>query len=424
MPQPRENARSKTGEILRDPVIQRLTVARSFVSLANGMLPVALSFTILGLLHSATDLGFILGAETLTMVVAILFAGVLADRVPRKWLLVLSDALFGLSMVASGVFAILSIRHVTYYLLAAVLIGFADALFVPAFEGWAQQVIPVQQRQQASAVRSIYRNIGAIAGPFLAALLVASISAPWALLVAGALPLVGGAIFLNLPTGANTGESTTASLVAELRSGWGAFRSRSWIWSVDLQFALWHVVIWAPLMVLGPVLAEHYYHGATSWALIWAGVGVGGVIGGLVAFQYHPKYPVRTGTIAMVGLTPVMILLALHANIWLTSAAAILGGAGLELFGALWSYSFQTHVPADVISKVASFDFLASVAFLPVGLAIVVPLSQLISVKGVFLLGAVYLVLSAILVLLVPSVRRLGRTPPEQLIHTDDPGAT
>ncbi|WP_276941552.1 MFS transporter [Ferrimicrobium acidiphilum] len=411
MSEANHTTRSTTREILRDPVIQRLTIARSFVSLANGMLPVALSFTILELLHSATDLGLILGAETLTMVLAILFAGVLADRVPRKWLLVASDGLFGVSMLASGILAVFAIKQLLFYALAAVLIGFADALFVPAFEGWAQQVIPSDKRQQASAVRSVYRNLGSIAGPFLAALLVATISAPWALAVAGLFPLVGGVIFMKMPSGSNAKVLTT-SLLSELRSGWGAFRSRTWIWTIDLQFAIWHVVIWAPLMVLGPVLAEHYYHGATSWALIWAGVGIGGVAGGVIAFKYHPRFPVRTGTIAMVALMPVMVLLAFHANIWLTSTAAILGGAGLEFFGALWSYSFQTHVPSNVISKVASFDFLASVGFLPIGLALAVPLSRLVSVEGVFLIGAGYLLISAFIVLLVPSVRQLPRTPP------------
>jgi MFS family permease len=375
------------------------------------MLPVALSFTILELLHSATDLGLILGAEALTMVLAILFAGVLADRVPRKWLLVVSDGLFGASMLASGIIAVFAVRQLSYYVLAAVLIGFADALFVPAFEGWAQQAIPPGKRQQANAVRSVYRNLGSIAGPFFAALLVAVISVPLALTIAGIFPLVGGVIFVKMPSGSSTGGRTT-SLLDELRSGWGAFRSRTWIWAIDLQFALWHVVIWAPLMVLGPVLAERYYHGATSWAFIWAGVGMGGVAGGVIAFKYHPRFPVRTGTIAMVTLMPVMVLLAFHANIWLTSAAAIIGGAGLELFGALWSYSFQTHVPSNVISKVASFDFLASVGFLPIGLALAVPMSHLVSIEGVFLIGGGYLVISAVIVLLVPSVRRLPRTPP------------
>lgn len=411
MPEADHTTRSTTMGVLRDPVIQRLTIARSFVSLANGMLPVALSFTILELLHSATDLGLILGAETLTMVLAILFAGVLADRLPRKWLLVVSDLFFGASMLASGIFAVFAIKQLLYYVLAAVLIGFADALFVPAFEGWAQQVIAPAKRQQANAVRSVYRNLGSIAGPFLAALLVAIISAPWALAVAGIFPLIGGAIFAKMPSGSNPNEQP-ATLLAELRSGWGAFRSRTWIWVIDLQFALWHVVIWAPLMVLGPVLAERYYHGATSWAFIWAGVGIGGVLGGVIAFKYHPRFPIRTGTIAMVALGPVMILLAYHANIWLTSGAAILGGAGLEFFGALWSYSFQTHVPSDVISKVASFDFLASVGFLPIGLALAVPLSHLVSIGGVFLIGGGYLVISAAIVLLVPSVRQLPRTPP------------
>ncbi|MCI2976523.1 MAG: MFS transporter [Ferrimicrobium sp.] len=403
--------RSRTIEILRDPVIQRLTIARSFVSLANGMLPVALSFTILTLLHSATDLGLILGAESVTMLVTIIAAGVLADRFPRKHLLVTSDVFFGVSMLATGLLAFGGIRILGYYLAAAALIGLADALFVPAFEGWAQEVIPANQRQQASAVRSIYRNIGSIAGPFLAAFLVVLVSAPLSLVIAGVLPIIGGFIFTQLPNGSRTRGNDITSFIAELRSGWGAFRSLTWIWVIDLQFALWHVVIWAPLMVLGPVVAEHYYHGASSWALIWGGAGTGGVIGGLIALRYHPKFPVRTGTIAMVLLTPAMVLLALHANVWLTSGGALLGGIGLELFGTLWSYSFQTHVPPEVVSKVASFDFLASVAFLPIGLVIAAPLAKLITNEGVFLLGAGYLVLSAVAVLLIPSVRNLPRTP-------------
>ena len=404
-------SRSRTVDILRDPVIQRLTIARSFVSLANGMLPVALSFTILKLLHSATDLGLILGAESVTMVATIIVAGVLADRLPRKHLLVVSDVFFGASMLATGLLAFGGVRILGYYLAAAALIGLADALFVPAFEGWAQEVIPIHQRQQASAVRSIYRNIGSIAGPFLAAFLVVLVSAPLSLVIAGILPVIGGLIFTQLPAGSSTRGNDVTSFLAELHSGWGAFRSRTWIWVIDLQFAFWHIVIWAPLMVLGPVLAEQYYHGASSWALIWGGAGIGGVIGGLIAFRYHPKFPVRTGTIAMMLLTPVMVLLALHANVWLTTGAALLGGVGLELFGALWSYSFQTHVPPEVVSKVASFDFLASVAFLPIGLVIAVPLAHLITDEGVFLLGAGYLVLSAFAALLVPSVRNLGRTP-------------
>ncbi|MEX6429732.1 MULTISPECIES: MFS transporter [Ferrimicrobium] len=408
MSQSNQRRPARTLAVLRDPVIQRLTIARGFVSLAMGMLPVSLSFTILRLLHSATDLGLIFAAESVTMVITIAGAGVLADRLSRKHLLILADLLFGLSMLSTGLLAITGIHALTYYLVAAALIGLADALFVPAFEGWAQAVIPAHQRQQAAAVRSIYRNIGAIAGPFLAALLVAVFSAPLSLIAGGILPLIGGAIFTQLPDG--RGAQTTSSFLSQLASGWNSFRSRTWIWTVDLQFALWHVLVWAPIMVLGPVLADHYYHGAGGWALIWAGAGVGGVIGGLAAFRFHPKFPVRAGTLAMMLLAPAMIGLAVHANIWLTTGATLVGGAGLEFFGALWSYSIQTHVPSDVVSKVASFDFLASVAFLPIGLVIAVPMAHLISTEGVFFLAAGYLVFSAVLVLLVPSVRNLART--------------
>src|SRR5919199_1841166 len=61
----------------------------------NGLVPVALAFAVLGLTGSASDVGFVLAAETLPLVVFLLAGGVWADRLPRQLVMLGSDAIRG-----------------------------------------------------------------------------------------------------------------------------------------------------------------------------------------------------------------------------------------------------------------------------------------------------------------------------------------
>lgn len=207
-----------------------------------------------------------LGAQAIATVAVLFFAGVIGNRVARKPLVMGSDMVIGLMRVVMALAGLLALQELWIYLVAQLIVGFAYSLFFPAFEGWFQAVIPMEYRQQANALRCIYWNTGNILGPAIAGFLAALIFPGWALLLSGLLPLGTVVIFTGLPPDLTHQERSVSTFRQDIVEGWGAFWHRTWIWTVDLQFALWHVVAYAPLVVLGPVLAIRYYHGPGGWA--------------------------------------------------------------------------------------------------------------------------------------------------------------
>src|SRR6201986_2799028 len=81
----------------------RLLFGAATVSLiGDGVVPVALAFAVLDLTGSATDLGIVLGAGTLTLVGSLLFGGVVADRVSRRTVMIGADLVRLLGQAAIG----------------------------------------------------------------------------------------------------------------------------------------------------------------------------------------------------------------------------------------------------------------------------------------------------------------------------------
>src|SRR3954466_12160437 len=59
--------------------------------IGDALFPVALAFAVLDLGGSPAQLGLVLAAQGVPLAVLILFAGVWADRLPRQWIMLVSD---------------------------------------------------------------------------------------------------------------------------------------------------------------------------------------------------------------------------------------------------------------------------------------------------------------------------------------------
>jgi hypothetical protein len=90
-------------------------------------------------------------------------------------------------------------------------------------------------------------------------------------------------------------------------------------------------------------------------------------------------------------------------------AAAFIAGVALDIFSVLWETTLQRNVPAHVLSRVSSFDWLLSFALAPVALIVAGPLVLSFGLSAV-LWAAAALAISAPLAVLVPQVRRLTST--------------
>jgi hypothetical protein len=198
----------------------------------------------------------------------------------------------------------------------------------------------------------------------------------------------------------------------DLREGWVAFRSRTWLWAVVAQWSLLCLLVLPAYMVLGAVVADTDLGGARSWGLVLAGEGAGAVVGCLVMLRLHLRKPLVSGVICSMTFALPLLALAAGAPVALIVAASFVTGLCVSIFATAWDTVLQRHVEPEALSRVSSYDWFGTVGTLPLGYALVGPLSGLITIDGALCLAAGAWIVSSLAVLTVPSVRHLADNRP------------
>lgn len=207
-----------------------LAVARTTGFMGNAVAPIALSFAVLDLTGSVTDLGIVVGARSIANVALLLAGGVLADRLPRALLLQ------GSSLAAAGTAALMAVMVLTGLasvpLLAGigVINGAVAAVALPASYSITPETVPADLLQQANALLRIGTNTAAITGASLGGLLTATAGPGWAMLAIAAIFAIEAACYRRI--GGTRGSRPRAHPLTELREGWAEFLSRRWVWAV------------------------------------------------------------------------------------------------------------------------------------------------------------------------------------------------
>jgi hypothetical protein len=396
-------------DALREPAF-RLVFACGVVSLlGDAVVAVALAFAILELTHSATDIGLVLAVRTVALIVGLLAGGVVADRVSRRDVMVAADGVRFAGQAAVGVLFVTGHAQLWMVALLQVPLGLASGFFNPALSGLLPTVVSPANLQGANALRGIASAVGGIAGPAIAAGLIAVSGPGEALLVDAGTYAVSAALLLRIRRDSVArGPRTTA--LADLRGGWHEVRSRPWVWMVIAASTL-TVLLSAASTVLGPLVADEHFGGASGWALVRGAGAAGGVLGGLIALRVRPRRPLLVGCLALALFALPSIALAGPAPLLAVAVASVAANAGVLVFTALWETALQQHVPPEALGRVTSFDWIGSLAFQPVGMAVAGPAAAAFG-TGTTLLGSGLLLLAVLLLLAAaPAVRRLRAAP-------------
>jgi MFS family permease len=384
--------------------------AQAVTSLGDRMVPVALAFAVLELGGSVSEVGIVLAARTFALVASLLIGGVVADRVSRKTVMVVSDLA---RVVTQGLLAALLIADVADVPTVAVLAaatGLATGFFNPASTGLLPLIVPAEEIQQSNGLRATALSGGEIAGPAIAGVLIAAAGAGWALAIDSVTFAISAALLarMRIPPVA---EREATSFLADLRDGWSAFRARTWVWTFVLSAALANLLS-AAWNVLGPVVAERDLGGAAAWGGILAAFGVGALLGALIAIRIEPRRPIVTATITFALFSAPLWLVAAGASAPLIAVGALVGGAALMLGNSVWEATLQRQVPAESLSRVSAYDWFGSLAMQPVGMAIWGPISVVIGISTSLWVAGALLVAISLGLLCVPDIRRVQGLAP------------
>jgi MFS family permease len=393
--------------VLREPAYRRLFLGRTISLIGDGVTPVALAFAVLDLTGSPTDLGIILAVHSVVLIALVLAGGVIADRISPRRAMLGADATRTVSMGLIAALLLTGAAQVWELALLYAIDGAATALFNPASNAIVPQIVPGRRLQEANALLSFSRWAGKVAGPALAGVLLALGSPGTALGVDAATFAVSAACLWGVRAPGVRDEEKGESFFAELRHGWREFSSRSWMVAIILSAAISNAIYFPIFQVLGPTVARESLGGSSSWALIMALWGVGGVLGGLVAFSIRPRRPLFVGEGFIIIFALPVVLLALPASTAAIAAGALLGASTVSLAEILYDTTAAQQIPPEAFSRVVAYDWFGSLALEPIGLALVGPVAAGIGISTTLWLGAAAVTLCQFCVILVPSVRRL-----------------
>lgn len=397
----------------------RLLFAANVADMAGtAVAPIALAFAILDLTGSLTDLGLVVGARSLGLVVLLLFGGVLADRVPRSVVLAWSNVVNGLVQAVVAVLVVSGTRSVGWLIGLSLVSGGADALSFPASQGALPQTVPTHLLQQANAVNSSGRNTVNLVGLVAGAGLVATVGPGWGLAVDAASCLVAALLFASLRLPPRVRDEPT-TMFTDLREGWAAFTAHQWLWVVVLAFMALMISFVATLTVLGPAVADQTV-GRARWGWVLGAEAVGTLaISLLLARRGRRGVRLWIGMAGILLPAGLIIALGLAPRLDVLLVAALLSGLGIGYFDVAWSTNLQANVAEEHLSRVYSYDALGSILMTPVGQAVAGPLAVVFGLSATLVGAGALMVVAVLVALAVPAVRHL---PAPRL--ADPPGAT
>jgi hypothetical protein len=404
--------------VLREEPQYRLLFGSQVLSiLGDRVTSVALPFAVLATGGGVGDVALVSAAQFLPFVVLALPAGVWADRLDRKRILIVSDLVRLVCQLVAASLLLGGGATVPALVTIAAVYGAADAFFAPAFTGLLPATVSRVNLQPANALRGLAFSLANIGGPIVAGLLIAYAGGPGGALLFDALTFAVS-IGLLLPLRPRVVEevlheedptATTRHFWMSLREGWGEVRSRSWLVAFLAGMSVYHVVVLPSIFVIGPVLMEQELDGARSWAVITASFGVGNVLGDLLFLRWRPRFALRVASLMLVGSSCQAAMIGSGLGTWGIGALELLAGVCVTGAFTLWETSLGEHVPARSLSRVSSYDYLATAGVIPLGNLMAGAASAAYGLHATLLAMTVIGVVASLAVAAVPAVRMLPR---------------
>jgi MFS family permease len=377
---------------LRNRDFRLLWTGMAISLIGDGIFLVAMAWQAYELWNAPAALSLLGIGMTIPTIAFLLPAGVLSDRVDRRSLMLGADLARALVLAALAVLALMGLLTFWELVLLVALYGVGTAFFTPAFEAIVPDIVPSADLAAANSLDQFVRPITLrLAGPALGGALVAGVGTGVAFSVDAFSFLISAfAVFLMRPPAHPRSEHVESSLGA-VKEGLRFVRRRVWLWGTLVSAAIAYLAFMGPAEVLLPYVVKNELHAsAGDLGLVFAAGGIGAI--GAALFMGQRGHPHRDVTLMYAVWTLATLAVAgygLATASWQLMIACLFFNA-LETVGTIiWATIKQRHVPASMLGRVSSLDWLISIGLLPLSFALTAPIAGLIGVRATLVGAAV-----------------------------------
>jgi MFS family permease len=350
--------------------------------LGNWIQSVAMSWLVYRVTGSALLLGVTAGAQQLPVLFLSPIAGVWADRVNRRRLLILIQSLAFAQALTLAALTFAGAVRVPYLIGLALLLGMITAFETPTRQAFLLELIEHREDlPNAIALQSMLFQSTRFVGPSVAGLMLAAFGEAWCFFTNALcyLAIIGtyAAVRVKSREPPGGGVQWWRQLVSGFAYAFGYTGTRR------LLLLLMMVGLFtAPWQSLMPIFAaETFSGGSRTFGFLIGAVGLGAVMG---TFVLAARSSVR-GLGRVVAATTVtagaaLIGFSLSETLWVSLAFLALFGAGLVVTAASINTILQTLAEEDKRARIISMYVMCFLGFAPIGNFIAGALAESIGV--------------------------------------------
>jgi MFS family permease len=328
---------------------------------------VAQDWLVLELTHgSGTALGIATGLQFLPQLLFSLWGGVIADRYPKRNILMLTQAIMGVLAAILGVLALTGVVAVWQVYLLAFALGLVAVVDNPARQTFVAEMVGREGMANAIALNSATFNLARIAGPAVAGLVIGAVGVPAAFLVNAA---SYGAVLVGLKL-MRVGELRPVTPVprarGQLREALDYVRARPELW-LTLVLVFFVATFGMNFQVTTALMSREVFHtGASEFGLASSVFALGALGGALIAARRaRPSMRLLLTTAFAFGVLEV--LSGLMPVFWSFLAVLVPTGLALLMFSTAANSTTQLGTTAAVRGRVMGLYMLVFLGGAPLG---------------------------------------------------------
>ena len=356
-----------------------------------------------GVLALAAIFGF------LPQAIVSIFAGVWADRVNRKIMIIAADASIALATLGLALLMLSGVKDLWLIFVVMAVRSVGAGVQMPAVSAVIPQLVPADKLMRINGINSSIQSVTGLLAPVAAAAVYANMSIVPIFFIDVITAIIGISIFsfIRVPSLDRVNAADKPSYFADLKDGMNYIFTHDLVRWVMGIFAVVFVLAVAPSNLSPLFIARNF--GTEVWKLTVAEVlfGIGMALGGVVLATFASKVNKISLIIATsIAFGFLSIAMGVSPNLYVFYALFFVIGLIVPSFFTSAMTTLQETVEADRQGRVFGFVGIVISVAMPIGMSILGPLADVFPVENLLVASGFAMIIAVGLAVLLPAGRR------------------
>jgi DHA3 family macrolide efflux protein-like MFS transporter len=345
----------------------------------------------------------------LPQAVVSIFAGVWADRVNRKVMIILSDSTIALATLVLAFFMLSGVDDLWLIFLVMAVRSIGAGIQMPAISALIPQIVPTDKLMRVNGINSSVQSSLLIIGPVAAAGIYSTVSLAAILFVDVVTAVIGLSLLATIavPTLSRAASDDKPSYFTDLSEGLKYIFSNDLVRWVMVIYSIVFLLVVAPSNLSPLMLVRTFGDDVWLLTILELSFGIGMVAGGALMAIFGSKADrlgMMVGTSILFGV--LAVVMGFTTNLILFYTLFFLIGLAVPAFSTSSMTLLQETVEPERQGRVFGFVGIVMAVAMPIGMAVLGPLADIVSVEILLIATGAITVLIAVVAVLLPAGKR------------------